>query len=211
MALTKRKPAARATKHAKFRFVFSQRRATRLNRLSLPTACSMQARPLYSVLAKKVQGLLISLILYGMTGAMPRSRAIWRLVLLAYPLSPIAARGSALVPRLSKIGKCGASPFSLPVRSKTMGCPSKSVFRWILVEKPPRDLPTAWPSCPLLPRPPTHAHEQSSSRTSAPNWPMKIMTRDAQKTVRKYLPCSADRSVSRRYSICRTAPAKPVM
>jgi hypothetical protein len=31
---------------AKFRFVFSQRRAMRLKRLSLPTACSMRARGL---------------------------------------------------------------------------------------------------------------------------------------------------------------------
>lgn len=32
------KPAARATKEAKFRFVFSQRKAIRLKRLSLATA-----------------------------------------------------------------------------------------------------------------------------------------------------------------------------
>ncbi|MFE0758843.1 COG4280 domain-containing protein [Inquilinus sp. NPDC058860] len=39
-------PAVRATKDAKFRFVFSQRKATRLKRLSFPTACSMRARSL---------------------------------------------------------------------------------------------------------------------------------------------------------------------
>src|SRR5690606_12201318 len=35
--------------------------------------------------------------------------------------------------------KCGASPVSSPVKSKAIGRPSKSVFRWILVEKPPRE------------------------------------------------------------------------
>jgi hypothetical protein len=40
------KPAARATKEAKLRFVFSQRSAMRLKRLIFPTACSMRARPL---------------------------------------------------------------------------------------------------------------------------------------------------------------------
>lgn len=44
--LIKMKPAERATKDAKFRLAFSQRRATRLKRLILPTACSMRARPL---------------------------------------------------------------------------------------------------------------------------------------------------------------------
>ena len=43
--LTKMKPAVSATMDAKFRFVFSHRRATRLKRLSLPTAYSMRAYP----------------------------------------------------------------------------------------------------------------------------------------------------------------------
>ena len=53
MDLSKMKPATSATKEAKFRFVFPQRRATRLMRLSLPTACLIRARPSESVLAKK--------------------------------------------------------------------------------------------------------------------------------------------------------------
>jgi len=44
--LAKMKPATSATKEAKFRFVFSQRRAMRLKRSSLPTVCSIRARPL---------------------------------------------------------------------------------------------------------------------------------------------------------------------
>ena len=39
-------PHANAMRAAKFSAVFSQRRAMRLKRLSLPTACSMRARPL---------------------------------------------------------------------------------------------------------------------------------------------------------------------
>lgn|SRR6185312_10431410 len=62
----------------------TQRRATRLKRLSLPTACSMRARPSYSALAKKA-GLFFSFIVWGMTGMMPRSRATLRLALLASP------------------------------------------------------------------------------------------------------------------------------
>lgn len=44
--LSKMKPAASATMDAKFRFVFSQRRAMRLKRLILPTACSMRGSAL---------------------------------------------------------------------------------------------------------------------------------------------------------------------
>lgn len=91
----------------------------------------------------KKPGLAFSLVLFGMTGMMPRDRAASRLALLAYPLSPTAARGSTSGPSPSRIEKCGASPFSPPVRSKARGLPSKSVFRWILVEKPPRERPSA--------------------------------------------------------------------
>jgi len=80
--LTKVNAAERWTIDRKLRAVFSQRRATRLKRLSFPTACSMRARPLYSVLAKKA-GLFFSLALYGITGAIPRFLAAWRLALLA--------------------------------------------------------------------------------------------------------------------------------
>src|SRR3954453_2295633 len=38
------RPRAKATKDPKFLLVFSQRSATRLKRLSLPTSCSMRAR-----------------------------------------------------------------------------------------------------------------------------------------------------------------------
>ena len=41
--LIKQRPAAKATIDLKFLAVFSQRRATRLNRLSRPTPCSMRA------------------------------------------------------------------------------------------------------------------------------------------------------------------------
>lgn len=115
--LIKMKAAARWTKDRKFIAVFSQRNAIRLNLLSLPTPCSMRARALYKALGKKA-GLVLTLDLWGMTGAMLRFRAASRLALLSYPLSPIAARGSALGPRSSRIGNCGASPFSPPVRSK---------------------------------------------------------------------------------------------
>ncbi len=44
--LIKMKAQARARREAKFLAVFSQRNAMRLKRLTLPTACSMRARPL---------------------------------------------------------------------------------------------------------------------------------------------------------------------
>jgi len=44
--LTKIKVQANEMKAAKFRVVFSQRKAMRLKRLILPMACSMRARPL---------------------------------------------------------------------------------------------------------------------------------------------------------------------
>ena len=47
------KPAARWTKDKKFIAVFSQRSAIRLNRLSLPTPCSMRARALYKALGRE--------------------------------------------------------------------------------------------------------------------------------------------------------------
>src|ERR1700687_3250905 len=59
----------------------------------------------------------------------------------------------------SRISKLRLSLASPPVRWKAIGKPSKSVFRWILVENPPRERPRAWPSCPLYgmarPPPPT--------------------------------------------------------
>ena len=82
MDLTKTNAAARATMAAKFRLVFSHRRATRLKRLSLPPACSMRVRPRSRAFAKK-PGLSFLFTLYGMTGMMPRDRAACRFALLA--------------------------------------------------------------------------------------------------------------------------------
>src|SRR4051812_32196771 len=47
------RPRANATKDPKFLFVFSQRSAIRLKRLSLPTRCSMRARARWSAFGKK--------------------------------------------------------------------------------------------------------------------------------------------------------------
>jgi hypothetical protein len=80
--LIKHRPAAKLTIDLKFRAVFSQRSATRLKRLSRPTPCSMRARALYRVRAKKA-GLSFSLALWGMTGAMRRLLAASRLAVLA--------------------------------------------------------------------------------------------------------------------------------
>jgi hypothetical protein len=44
--------------------------------------------------------------------------------------------------------------------------PEASDFAWIFVVKPPRERPSACPSCPPLLRQPTHARARSSSRTS---------------------------------------------
>src|SRR3954471_1378938 len=48
-------------------------------------------------------------------------------------------------PRSSRIEKCRLSLACPGVRSKAIGRPPKSVLRWILVEKPPRERPRAWP------------------------------------------------------------------
>src|SRR5437868_8553702 len=52
-------------------------------------------------------------------------------------------------PMSSRISKLRLSLASPPVRWKVSGKPSKSNFRWILVEKPPRERPRACPFCPL--------------------------------------------------------------
>ena len=45
-------------------------------------------------------------------------------------------------PRSLKVSNCGLSAAWPPVRSKAIGKPSKSVFRWIFVPKPPRERPS---------------------------------------------------------------------
>src|ERR1700716_247091 len=52
-------------------------------------------------------------------------------------------------PMSSRISKLRLSLASPPVRWKASGRPSKSNFRWILLENPPRERPRACPSCPL--------------------------------------------------------------
>src|SRR6185437_10572645 len=84
-----------------------------------------------------------------MTGVMPRARAAARLVWLSYPLSVIAMRGRTSGPMSSEVSNCVLSLTSPPVRWKSRGLPSRSVLRWILVEKPPRERPNAWRCCPL--------------------------------------------------------------
>jgi len=44
-----------------------------------------------------------------------------------------------------------------PVMASATGMPPRSVFMWIIAEKPPRDLPSAGVSCPLFRPPRTHA------------------------------------------------------
>ena len=56
--------------------------------------------------------------------------------------------GPDIGPRSIRVSKCGPSAAWPPVRSKAIGRPSKSVFKWILVLKPPRERPSAWPCCP---------------------------------------------------------------
>jgi len=72
------KLSARETMLAKLLAVFSQRRATRLKRFSLPKVCSMRARFLYRSLGKNV-GLFLALERVGMMGQIERSREAERL------------------------------------------------------------------------------------------------------------------------------------
>src|SRR3954454_14008227 len=71
-------------------------------------------------------------------------------------------------PRSSRIEKCRLSLACPGVRSKAIGRPPKSVLRWILVEKPPRERPRAWPFCPLLGRRPTHAERRAAAGQRRP-------------------------------------------
>ena len=59
------------------------------------------------------------------------------------PLSVMAARGKISGPMSSRSSKLRLSLASPPVRWKASGKPSRSTLRWILVEKPPRERPSA--------------------------------------------------------------------
>src|SRR5437763_7186401 len=82
---------------------------------------------------------------------MPRASAAARLAWLSYPLSVIAMRGRMFGPMSSDVSNWVLSLASPPVRWKSRGLPSRSVLRWILVEKPPRERPNAWRCCPFCP------------------------------------------------------------
>jgi len=69
---------AKPTMASKLTLVFSHRSATRLKRFSLPIACSIRARVLYSSFGKNL-GLLLLFERYGITGAIPRARHAARL------------------------------------------------------------------------------------------------------------------------------------
>src|SRR6478609_7839314 len=68
--------------------------------------------------------------------------------------------------------------------------PEASDFTWIFVVKPPRDRPSACPSCPPLLRPPTQARARRWSRTSEGDAPWSSWTRARRKRLRKRRPCS---------------------
>ncbi len=95
--------------------VFSQRMATRLNRLSLPIVCSMRARSLYKRLGKK-RPLCFEFSRRGITGVMPRARAAARLAWLSYPLSVIAMRGRISGPMSIDVSNSVLSLTCPPVR-----------------------------------------------------------------------------------------------
>ena len=73
-------------------------------------------------------------------------------------------RGRMSGPMSSDVSNCVLSLASPPVRWKSRGLPSRSVLRWILVEKPPRERPNAWRCCPLLPRRPRRGRALSCCR-----------------------------------------------
>jgi hypothetical protein len=90
-----------------------------------------------------------------------------------------------------------------------MMSPEASDLAWIFVVKPPRERPSACPSCPLLLRRPTHARARWSSRTSGSDARTNSSRRARRRRLRKRQPCSAGRSASIRCSKDRNAPAKP--
>ena len=133
---------AKLTIASKLAAVFSHLSATRLNRFSLPIACSILARALYKTFGKNF-GLSLTLERYGITGTIPRARQAARFAFESYPLSVSAARGRISGPIPSEHINCVLSLTSPPVRWNAIGRPLRSVLRWILHENPPLDRPSA--------------------------------------------------------------------
>ena len=77
-------------------------------------------------------------------------------------------RGWMSGPIWSDVSNCVLSLAAPPVRWKSRGLPSRSVLRWILVEKPPRERPNAWRCCPLLRRRPKRGRAPSCCRRTGP-------------------------------------------
>ena len=120
--------------------VFSQRMA--LEPLELADGLFDTALSLYTRLGKK-RPRCLEFSRRGITGVMPRASAATRFASLSYPLSVIAMRGRTSGPMSSDVSNCVLSLASPGVRWKSRGWPSRSVLRWILVEKPPRERPRA--------------------------------------------------------------------
>src|SRR4051794_1153843 len=102
---------------------------------------------------------------------MPRTSAAARLVWLSYPLSVIATRGRMSGPISSDVSNSVLSLASPPVRWKSRGLPSRSVLRWIFVEKPPRERPNDWCCCPCILPLPDAKHPAIVSMDGSPQPP----------------------------------------
>jgi hypothetical protein len=131
---------AELTLATKLAAVFSHLSATRLNRFSLPIACSILARALHKTFGKNF-GLSLTLARYGITSTIPRSRQATRFAFESYRLSVSAARGWMSGPIPSEHINCVLSLTSPLVRWKEIGRPLRSVVRWILHENPTLDRP----------------------------------------------------------------------
>ena len=86
------------------------------------------------------------------TATLPRSSTISTKALLSYPLSVMT--NCVLTGHPSRrSGAAALSAMFPPVKRMRRGLPRASTTAWILVEKPPRERPSACFCCPLLPPP----------------------------------------------------------
>lgn len=90
-----------------------------------------------------------ALLLVGMIGQMARARRPVGQAVITFVAH--GGTGRDLRPEVEENGELGLSLACPGVRSKATSKPRQSGLRWILVEKLPRERPSAWPSCPPCP------------------------------------------------------------
>src|SRR5690242_20726582 len=143
------KVPASEMKASKFCAAFSQRTATHLKRLNLPTPCSARARPLLEGLGKESgfgDGILP--VRNGGADAAPARRLSVRLGVIAF-VAEHRPRGNVR----ANVGQVEGQRQAIEIELQVD-----------FGEKPPRERPRACPFCPLLRPLPKHGRARSPSR-----------------------------------------------